>query len=318
MNDPTDVTICNGATINIPLLSSITGGTVTYTWTAAASSGNVSGFSDCASSCGSTISQTLTNSGTTSETVTYTITPSLGSCPGTAQNVIVTVRPALIPPVVSSNQTICYNGTPATLNATAATGGSGPGYTYQWQSSPNDLTWTDVTGANSLSYSPSALLINTYYRVVASDNGTPACNPVNSNSVLITVQSQVTAGSIAPNQQICNGATPAQLTSVANGNGSLGSTITYLWEQSIDGGTNWTIIAGATSAGYAPPALTQTTMFRRITVATLNSVACNSLPTNPVTSYCKSGINSACCISRPNDMLRNGSCAAFGHSGNRR
>src|SRR5690606_15732661 len=93
MDNPADVTVCNGATTSIALTSPITGGTIGYTWIATASSGNLSGYSDCTAACANPLAQALTNSGTSVETVTYLITPHLGTCSGTAQNVVVTVNP---------------------------------------------------------------------------------------------------------------------------------------------------------------------------------------------------------------------------------
>jgi hypothetical protein len=97
------------------------------------------------------------------------------------------VRELFLPPEVSNSQQICNGNIPSTLTATPASGGSGPSFTYQWQKSANGFTWTDIPGANVLSYSPSALTATTYYRIVAVDGGTPPCGSVYSASVLITV-----------------------------------------------------------------------------------------------------------------------------------
>ena len=279
MNDPADMTICSSTSPAIALSGPITGGTVTYTWTATGSSAFVSGYSDCSGSCGNTISQVLTNSGSTNATVTYSITPHLGTCAGTNYTVVVTVRPALVAPVVNSAQTICNGNVPAQLTAVPATGGSG-GFTYQWQSSPNNISWTDITGETGPTYSPLALTTTTYYHIIATATGTPVCGSVTSASVAITVQAPVNSGAIASSQVICNGTAPVALTSTSAGSGS--GTITYYWEQSVNGGTTWEIVTGATGPGYAPPALTQTTMYQRVTVSTLNGVDCRDA-SSPVT-----------------------------------
>jgi hypothetical protein len=97
------------------------------------------------------------------------------------------VKEPLLPPVVSSSQQICNGNVPSTITATSASGGSGPGYTYQWQSSTDGVVWIDIPGANILSFSPHALTATSYYRIAATDGGTPHCGPVYSDSVLITV-----------------------------------------------------------------------------------------------------------------------------------
>ncbi|MGM9074842.1 hypothetical protein ACTFD9_03690, partial [Campylobacter jejuni] len=41
------------------------------------------------------------------------------------------------------------------------------------------------------------------------------------------------------------------------------SGLTYQWEQSLNGGTTWTVIAGATAATYVSPGITVPTTYRR-------------------------------------------------------
>ncbi len=62
---------------------------------------------------------------------------------------------------LASNTTVCYGGTTtlSTANTINATN-----ILYQWQSSPNGLSWTDITGATSTTYVVSSLTTSTYYR----------------------------------------------------------------------------------------------------------------------------------------------------------
>jgi hypothetical protein len=106
------------------------------------------------------------------------------------------VREPLLPPVASGNQQICPGAVPFILTATPASGGSGSGYIYQWQSSHYGAVWNDLTGANGLSYTPSPLLSTTYYRISATDTGTLHCGTVYSEPVLITVLSLPATSSI--------------------------------------------------------------------------------------------------------------------------
>jgi LruC domain-containing protein len=92
---------------------------------------------------------------------------------------------------IGSNQTICSGNTPSALtNVTSPSGGSG--YSYQWQSSSNNSTWNNISGAASITYSPETLSSSTYIRRVV----TSSCNTaVNTAPVLITVNTANTAGS---------------------------------------------------------------------------------------------------------------------------
>jgi len=98
-----------------------------------------------------------------------------------------TVLPPILPPVVSSDQTICYNGIPDRLNATEASGGSGPDYSYQWQSSQDGSSWDNISGAQLLSFSPPALTSTTLYRIAATDEGPLQCGTVFSYPATIIV-----------------------------------------------------------------------------------------------------------------------------------
>ncbi|MBE0646301.1 MAG: hypothetical protein IH596_00800 [Bacteroidales bacterium] len=76
-NYPPGDSICSGDILTVPLQSSITGST--FTWTASGSSGSVTGFS---SGTGDTIKQTLFNSAYTNQTVTYFIVATAQECAG--------------------------------------------------------------------------------------------------------------------------------------------------------------------------------------------------------------------------------------------
>jgi RHS repeat-associated protein len=179
-------------------------------------------------------------------------------------SVKVTVYPQLTAGTISpASQAINYN-TAATLPGTAATGGNGT-YTYQWQSSPNNSTWTNISGATSTGYSSGTLTATTYFRRTASSNGVS----VNSSVATVTVYPQLAAGTISPASQSINYNTAAATltgTAATGGNG----TYTYQWQSSPDNST-WTNVAGATGLSYTPGTLTATTYFRR--TATSNGVS---------------------------------------------
>jgi len=99
----------------------------------------------------------------------------------------------------------------------------------------------------------------------------------NTCSFTVTVQSVPTAGTISADQTICNGGDPVAFTSI-DGTGS--GTITYRWESNTNLSTpSWGNIGIATATYDVPSGLTATTQYRRITISTQNTVACESVPT---------------------------------------
>jgi gliding motility-associated-like protein len=204
-----------------------------------------------------------------------------GTCGPVVSNVVtITVAPALTAGTIGTDQTLCPGATPAALNrATPPTGGTGS-YSYQWESSTDNTTWTAIAGATGPDYAPGPLPVTTYFRRQVLSG---LCGPVYSPPVTLTVLPALAAGTIGTDQTICAGATPAVLTNTASPTGGNGN-YSYQWESSADN-TNWTVVAGANNPDYAPGALTTTTYFRRRAssgncgVAYSPSVAITVLPT---------------------------------------
>jgi gliding motility-associated-like protein len=118
-----------------------------------------------------------------SATTTYKVIGTTAAACIDSVTVTVTVGAPLEAGTIAASQTICNNITPAALTSSAgATGGSGT-YTYQWQSSTDNVNFTDIAGATSAGYAPGNLNTTTYYRRTASDAVTSAV----SNTVTITV-----------------------------------------------------------------------------------------------------------------------------------
>jgi len=170
-----------------------------------------------------------------------------------------------------SAQTICYNTAPAQLTGGTASGGIGT-FTYQWQSSADNTTWTDISGATAANYTPAALTANTYFRRTVTSGTCIAY----SNSVLMTVRANLVAGTASAAQTLCYNTRPAQLTGGAASGGT--GTYTYQWQSSTNNST-WTNISGATAASYRPDTLTASTYYRRVvTSETCGTVYGNSVP----------------------------------------
>jgi len=262
-------TICYGAVADELTSSAASGGTGTYTYQWQ-SSPNETDWTD------ETTGQ-IYEPGMLFTTTYYRVVVTDAVCGSAISNTVtVTVNDPLTEPVISSSQTICANTVPEILTGEAAAGGSGE-FNYQWQMKTTG-SWSNV-GTNALNYQPEALTTTTIFRLIANDMGPVNCGAIFSNEIVITVNTEVVAGTIGSNQLISSGSSPAPITSITPGSGF--GAFTYAWESSINSGSSWTTISGATGSGYAPGILNLSTWFRRSTISSQNSLVCTAV-TEPV------------------------------------
>jgi hypothetical protein len=203
-----------------------------------------------------------------------------GSCgTATTNNITITVYGNLDAGTIGSTQSICYNTAP-TLTQTAASGGTG--LSYQWEFSTDGGTnWANVTvgsGGTSALYTPPVLTQTTMYRRKVTSGG--GCGTATTSPITVTVHGDLNPGTINASQSICYNTAPTAFTQTP---ASGGTGLSYQWEQSTDGGSNWANVSGGTggtTALYTPPVLTQTTMYRR----KVNSGgSCGTATTSPIT-----------------------------------
>jgi SdrD B-like domain len=161
--------------------------------------------------------------------------------------------------------TICTGGT-ATFTATPSNG-TGT-CTVQWQSSTDNTTFTDISGATGNSYTTSALSATTYFRARINCTG-QNCDQAVSSSQVITVVGDPTVAVVTTAPSVCPGGS-VQLSATPNGGTG---TCTVQWQSSPDG-TNWTNISGATGNAYTTPALSGSTRYRAQVTCT-GSGCCN-------------------------------------------
>ncbi len=173
----------------------------------------------------------------------------------------VTVNPVFNAGSISGATTVCYGGNPAALSNSASASGGDGSYSYQWQRSTTSGTsgFSNISGATSTSYDPGALTATTWYRRRATSFGETS----SSNSLQVTVNPALGAGSISGAQTICYSGDPGTLSNSASASGGDGS-YAYQWQYSNNGTGGWTNISGATSTAYNPPAgLTTDRWYRR-------------------------------------------------------
>lgn len=175
---------------------------------------------------------------------TYTIVvQGTGPAPGVTQtaNVSFTVNPGAGPSISvhPASQTTCVG---AAVNFSVTASGA---LSYQWEYSTNGgTTWNIIAGAIGSSYnfpSPTTAHNNWQFRCVV----TGQCGVTNSNAAVLTVNTAPAVTGQPANLAVCSGSA-ASFTVTATG-----SSLSYQWELSTDGGTTWNPIAGATSATYS-------------------------------------------------------------------
>ncbi|MBV5322527.1 MAG: hypothetical protein JZU60_01675, partial [Ilumatobacteraceae bacterium] len=184
------------------------------------------------------------------------------SCPSPSRvPVTVTVSPASVGGTIAGSTTIC-TGNSATLTLSGNTG------TIQWQSSLNNSTFADITGATAASYTTPNLTATTYYRTKVTSG---ACALAYSTTATITVSPATVVGTISGSTAVCSGTNSSVIT-------LSGNTGTIQWQSSADNST-FANISGATATTYTATNLTATKYYR----AVVTSGACSSITSAVVT-----------------------------------
>ena len=269
-----DQTICYNTTpLWFSQITAPSGGTGSYTYQWQSQPGCSGGWGDIA---GATASTYQTGSLTT--TTCYRRNVTYGSCGTIATNTItVSVYAILTSGSVASDQSLCYNTSPAAFTETIAPSGGTGSYTYQWLIQPGCTGFYNfIPGAISSTYDePGNLTQTTCYRRTVTSGG---CGQATTNTITVTVYGDLTSGSVAANQIICYNTTPAQFSSTANPGGGTGS-YTYQWQIQPGCSGGWSDISGALSNIYSHPTpLIQTTCFRRnVTSGSCGTVSSNSI-----------------------------------------
>lgn len=140
---------------------------------------------------------------------------------------------------VTSGQTICTGNAPNQFNSFRDAQGS-TSFTYQWQSSPDNSSWTNIAGATATTYQADALTTTTYYRRLATNNrGTGATTSLKI-TVLPVLTPAVSLTSDAANHTVNSGQNITFTATPANG-GSFPSYTWYVNETAISGITDSTL-----------------------------------------------------------------------------
>lgn len=190
-SQPTNVTVFSGASATFNVTASRTGtGSLTYQWqiqqNGAGAWTNVAGATSASYTATST---TVAAGAGASNTDKFRVVVSLvGAESVTSNAATLTVNPAVISINVQPENATAVEGGTATFSSTAAVTG-GATLSYQWQKSDDGVTWNDVVGATSASYTTGNLTVadddGDEYRVVVM--ATKEATSVPSDAVTLTV-----------------------------------------------------------------------------------------------------------------------------------
>ncbi|MFP5042687.1 hypothetical protein [Parasediminibacterium sp. JCM 36343] len=194
------------------------------------------------------------------DTMYYRVIVSNGNCADSVQATIY-VDPIPVAGTINKPDTLCVGTNTITLDLKNSVG------SIQWQSSIDNITFTNITNATSASLTENNLSATTYYRAVVSSG---VCASASSPSVKVVVNSKATPSvSIAittGSNSICESTSVTFTASTTNG----GKAPVYQWL------INGTIMSGAINDTY-----TSTTLKDKdtVTCTLTSSLACTTTAT---------------------------------------
>ncbi|MBL7883693.1 MAG: hypothetical protein JNL69_06465, partial [Bacteroidia bacterium] len=249
-----NTTVCSGANSGTLTLSGHTG--TINNW-AFSTNGGIT-FTNIANT---TTTQTYLNLTTTT---IYRANVQNGGCvAANSASATITVNPVSVGGATSPNTTVCSGANAGTITLSGQTG-----TVQNWESSTDGIVWNPIFNSTT-SQSYTNLVATTYYRANVKSG---VCDSALSSIDTITVDVPSVGGTVSASANVCFGNNSGTLTL----SGETGNILR--WEQSIDGGINWTPIANTTNTQlYAN--ITLTTQYR----AVVQNGVCTSINSNAAT-----------------------------------
>ncbi|MFZ4522941.1 MAG: T9SS type A sorting domain-containing protein [Bacteroidales bacterium] len=212
--------------------------------------------------------------------------------PATSNSVTMTVYPDLVVGSVSANQSICANDIPVQLTGTAPLNGTLP--TYQWQSSLNNVTFSNINGATMLNYQPGVLNATTYLRQIQNAAGTCG-GPLPTNSLTVTVNPllPVSVSISSSANPVCAESPVTYSATAVNG----GTSPAYQWNlngAAVSGATNATCVFVPVNGDAITCVLTSSEACTTGNPATSNTIMMTVNPLLPVSISITTSANSIC------------------------
>ncbi len=237
-----DVIVCSG-TNNTTL--TLVGSTGTIQWK---SSTDNTTYTNITGATSATYTATNLNA-----TTYYKAAVTSGSCSASlSAPASITVIPASVAGTISGATSVCTGTNNTVLTLVGSTG------TIQWQSSIDNSTFTDITGATSATYTATDLTATNYYKAVVTSG---ACSAATTTAKTITVSPVSVTGTISGgNVSVCSGSDNSTTLTLT------GYTGTIQWQSSSDNVT-FANITGATNASYTANNVTSNTYYRAVVIS---------------------------------------------------
>jgi hypothetical protein len=234
-------TVCSGTNSTLLTLNGYTGSIAKWQWSASPTF--ASGINDITNTAATFTASDLTS------TRYYRVLITNGACSTYSSIATVTVDALPVSGSVTGATTVCTGSNTSTVSVSGSSG------VIQWQSSADDVLFSDISSQSGASYTATNLTQTTYYRVKVS-NG--VCSPVFSNSVKITVSELAVAGFVSGDTTVC--ASSNNFTVRITGNNG-----TVQWQVSSNNNT-FTNLTSANSASYSSSSLTNTRYYRALVI----------------------------------------------------
>jgi large repetitive protein len=248
---PQNITECIGGTNQLSVTVGGATGAISYQWQSSAT--GVSGsFADITGATSATYAPSSATAGITYYQVVVKATGN-GCGDVTSTSATVEIIPDLSIAAQPQDIAECIGGDLALT--VGVTGGTGI-ITYQWQSSPDGSSWTNIAGATSATYTPSSTVAGTtQYHVIITSTGT-GCDPITSASATVKVEPKPVANITASTTVVCVGGGSVLEATVTGG-----VDCTIQWQSKV-APADFIDIPGATNTTYTTPAQTVSTGYK--------------------------------------------------------
>jgi gliding motility-associated-like protein len=273
-------------------------GTLTYQWQKSADNNNFNDINGATAQDYTPSSISLTTYYRRVVLSTVCIVPSISNV------ITVIITPSIVNSISTPPEVLnwCGPSKPSVINGSAP---PGDGYNFQWQSSTDNINFTDIPGATTKNCSPPLISVTTFYRRIITVSACAIASISNSIRIVIHPISPISNNSIAqpvPDPVFCaNNADPSVITGTVP---IAAEAYTYQWQSSTDNTNFSNITVNGNQINYDPLVISTTTYYRRLVTTTICSpplysnvvgitltpaISANDITAPAVVSFCSTG-----------------------------